>query len=234
MCTAECGLNAQGIPQFMSSKCAVDEHKKQDATCTTCTDCCPLAGTPTSGITCKATQRECKGENDSLCSYITDWEAKVTTGLACGTRCGQKVEDMYTSTDTTWAFIITDKNDDLVFQGLPNVTNPCTVVGDAAQTKCKNVPLSEPLGTSSGFVPLNVRVLPAMYSLKKDSWCMQTFCMSSAQAGVRFEYNPIPEIDVQAAAEKSLWLNPSPSGPCGGANTEWTFELTGPLKGVCQ
>jgi len=142
--------------------------------------------------------------------------------------------DEYTSKDTTWAFIITDKNDDLVFQGLPNVTSPCAANSKAdAMKTCKNKALSESIGTSSGFVPQNVKVLPAIYTKEKNSWCMERFCMHSKSAGVKFEYNPVPEIDKSAANKLAIWMNPQVSGACGGKSTEWSFELTGPMKGTC-
>ena len=200
----------------------------QDTQCRKCTRCCPVEGEAGSGIECKAYKTKCDSEKrkDNICGLPHDFKAYYATGKQCGKRCGKEVGDQFSSKGS-WAFIITDRQGKLVFQGLPNVTTP--------DSSGALVPLGATgeLGISSGYAPRTVVVTPSL-NAPLDSWCMESFCMDSKSAGVKFEYNPKPIMNKANNAKGSLWMNPNPSGPCGGITNQWKFELVGPLKGTCS
>merc|ERR1711871_547972 len=209
---AICSTCAAG--EFMATACAA----KADTVCSACTKCCPASGDVGFGEWCKAENAACAAETDTQCAIPTDWTAKVLTGMgasACGVQCGTNVADGYTST-STWNFHFKDQNNQLIFQGQPQITTPC------ADTSCTApADLTTQPRTSNGHPIKTVTVMTADGG--DDSWCMQSICVHSASAGVKYEYVPT----------SSVWMNPGVTGPCGGTQQEWTFELVGPSLGSC-
>jgi hypothetical protein len=212
--------------------------------CTRCTGCCPVVGQRAAGVSCNAYNSPC-GDNglkdsgpfydkDHVCGLPHDWMAFATTGANCGKRCGKATGEQYMSSNTTWAFLITDKQGNQVFQGLPNITNPATSLcpTNALGTKCTPVSLTQQPGLSSGFVPKTIVITPAL-NVPMDSWCMESFCMHSLSAGVKMEFNTVSRLDKKANEKDALWMNPLPSGPCGGKRNQWRIELVGPTRGKC-
>jgi hypothetical protein len=195
-----------------------------------------VEGEKGSGVMCKKALSQCRdpapegdgSQKDTACGLPHDWEAFVHTGTRCGTQCDAEVGDEYTSNNATYTFQITDARGGLLFAGLPQVSNPCPAVG------CDRIKaLDVQPGLSSGGVPKGVSVI-ALPNKGDDSWCMETFCVSSKSAGVKFEYNPAPLIDFTANAAGSVWMNPGQAGPCGGQKSEWKFDLVGPILGECK
>ena len=212
--------------QYRTKKCSM----YADTQCKRCSNCCPVVGQLGAGIGCNAYTTKCdvNGKNGK-CGLPHDWEATVTTGANCGTRCGMPTGDQYLSANTTWAFIITDHQGRQVFQGLPNITNPATSL---CKGKCVPKKLTQQPGISSGFAPKHVVITPALH-VNLDSWCLESFCMHSRSAGVKMEFNPVGPFDKKANEAKAIWMNPLPTGPCGGQNNQWSLKLQGPTKGLC-
>jgi len=200
--------------EFMKTACG----GTTDTVCQKCTSCCPTDAAGENDPVCKKETVACSAEADATCAMPTDFVGKVTTGMAdsaCGVQCGSDVADDYIS-NSTWNFIIKDVNDQLIFQGQPKKEVPCSTVSCAGAVSLDTEP-----GTSNGKVPRKLTIVPADGGT--DSWCMASFCISSASAGVKFEFAPT----------QSKWMNPGETGQCGGQSQEWTVDLSGPIAGQC-